>query len=291
MLTFWRFLKSNSRSKIYLHKLNLECLASRGEINVYRAYIRTGAAPVLSTVPSNHGLFTLSLLILSGDISLNPGPLRYPCEICGQPVRKTRSAMCKECSVWFYQACSYIKNFNFKTLEKHPSYVRSCCNCGLTSFSSSMFSSGIVTSNRFDTLSDFPSSSPWNPTGTQATSTYLSRLCFPLHLSSPSHQKTEQKNSDQWTTSSRLTSLFRTNRKSDIRSVNCISLVRHIFMARECRHGLSIQTDNTNCKIRILKRCSRFIAGFFWQSSSARAVQLLGGGGLKLARLRCQGKD
>ena len=129
------------------------------------------------------------------------------------------------------------------------------------------------------------------PLETQQDTTYLSHLCFSLHFSSPSHQKTEQKNSDQWTTSSRLTSLFRTNRKSDIRSVNCISLVRHIFMARERRHGFSIQTDNTNCKIRILKRCSRFIAGFFWQSSSAREVQLLGGGGLKLARLRCQGKD
>ena len=160
-ITFRRFLKSNHQSKIYLHKLNLEFSASRGEINFHRAYFRIGAAPVLSTVPSNHGLFTLSLLILSGDISLNPGPLRYPCEICGQAVGKTRRAiMCKECSVWFYQACSYIKDFNFKTLEKHPSYVRSCCNCGLKSFSSSMFSSGIVTSNRFDTLSDLPSSSP-----------------------------------------------------------------------------------------------------------------------------------
>ena len=187
----------NRQSKIYLHKLNLEFSASRGEINYYRAYFRTGAAPALSTVPSNHGLFTLSLLILSGDISLNPGPLRYSCEICGQAVRKTwRVIMCKECSVCFYQACLYVKDFNFKTLEKHPSYVRSCCNCGLTSFSSSMFSSGIVTSNRFDTLSDFPSSSTWNPTGTQATSTYLSRLGFPPHLSSPSHQKTEQKKSD-----------------------------------------------------------------------------------------------
>ena len=197
MLTFWRFLKSNRQSKIYLHKLNLEFSASRGEINFYTAYFRTGAAPVLSTVPSNHGLFTLSLLRLCGDISLNPGPLRYPFEICGQAVRKTRNAItCKECSVWFYQACSYIKNFNFKTLEKHPSYVRSCCNCGLTSFSSSMFPSGIVTSNRFDTLSDLPSSSPWNPTGTQATSTYLFRLGFPLQLSSPSHQKTELKKRD-----------------------------------------------------------------------------------------------
>ena len=197
MLTFWRFLKSKRQSKIYLHKLNLEFSASRGEIKFYTAYFRTGAAPVLSTVPSNHGLFTLSLLILCGDISLNPGPPRYPFEICGQAVRKTRNAItCKECSVWFYQACSYIKNFNFKTLEKHPSYIRSCCNCGLTSFSSSMFSSGIVTSNRFDTLSDLPSSSPWNPTGTQATSTYLFRLGFPLRLSSPSHQKTEQKKRD-----------------------------------------------------------------------------------------------
>ena len=109
-----------------------------------------------------------------------PGPLRYPCEICGQAVRKTqRAIMCKECSVWFYQACSYIKDFNFKTLEKHPLYVRPCCNCGLTSLSSSMFSSGIATSNRFDTLPDLPSSSPWNPTGTQATSTYLFPSVFP----------------------------------------------------------------------------------------------------------------
>ena len=196
MLTFWRFLKSNRQSKIYLLKPNLEFSASRGERNFYKAYFRTGAAPVLSTVPSNHGLFTLSLLILCGDISLNPGPQHIHSKYVAKQWEKPGAIMCKECSVWFYQACSYIKNFNFKTLEKHPSYVRSCCNCGLTSFSSSMFSSGIVTSNRFDTLSDFPSSSPWNPTGTQATSTYLFRLGFPLHLSSPSHQKTEQKKRD-----------------------------------------------------------------------------------------------
>ena len=196
MLTFWRFLKSNRQSKIYLLKPNLEFSASRGEINFYKAYFRTGAAPVLSTVPSNNGLFTLSLLILCGDISLNPGPQHIHSKYVAKQWEKPGAIMCKECSVWFYQACSYIKNFNFKTLEKHPSYFRSCCNCGLTSFSSSMFSSGIVTSNRFDTLSDFPSSSPWNPTGTQATSTYLFRLGFPLHLSSPSHQKTEQKKRD-----------------------------------------------------------------------------------------------
>ena len=84
MLIFWRLLNSNRQSKIYLHKvhkLNLEFSASRGDINFYRAYFRTGVAPVLSTFPSNHGLFALSLRILSCDVSLNPGPLRYPCEI------------------------------------------------------------------------------------------------------------------------------------------------------------------------------------------------------------------
>ena len=77
------------------------------------------------------------------------------------------------------------------------------------------------------------------------------------------------------------------DRKSDIRSVNCISLVGLRIFSRQESVGtvFSIQRDSTDCKTRILKRCSRFIAGFFWQSSSARAprslVQLFGGG-LKL---------
>ena len=94
-------------------------------------------------------------------------------------------------------------------------------------------------------------------------------------------------------------SSIRTDRKSSIgsvknflRSVNCISLVG---LRRERRHCLSIQRDNTNCKSLILKRCSRFIAEFFSQNSSTRAprslVQLWGAGGLKLVRLRCQGKE
>ena len=82
------------------------------------------------------------------------------------------------------------------------------------------------------------------------------RTCLVLLIRRQSKRKVIQ-----WTTSSRLATLFRTNRKSDVRSVknflrsvNCISLVGH---------GLSIQRDNTNCKTRILKRWSRFIAGFF----------------------------
>ena len=46
------------------------------------------------------------------------------------------------------------------------------------------------------------------------------RTCLVLLIRRQSKRKVIQ-----WTTSSRLATLFRTNRKSDIRSVNCISLV------------------------------------------------------------------
>ena len=86
----------------------------------------------------------------------------------------------------------------------------------------------------------------------------------------------------------------RTDRKSDIRSiknflrfVNCISLVE-LFMARKRRHSLSIQRDNTNCGVVDLLQD---VFGKALPRAPPSLVQLLGGGGLKLVRLRCQGKD
>ena len=132
----------------------------------------------------------MSLLILSGDISLNPGPIRYQCGICGKAVRENQQATeCEECEVWFHQAYLDINDSNFKILEEHPSYVWLCCNCGLPSFSSSLFLSDITTSNWFDTLSDLTSSSSGNPPVAQA----MSSLGSPLQSSSPSHPKTKQK--------------------------------------------------------------------------------------------------
>jgi hypothetical protein len=32
----------------------------------------------------------IRLLILSGDIALNPGPVKYPCGKCSKPVRKNQ---------------------------------------------------------------------------------------------------------------------------------------------------------------------------------------------------------
>lgn len=43
-------------------------------------------------------IYKLSLLILSGDIALNPGPAKFPCKVCSKAVAKThRAVQCDEC--------------------------------------------------------------------------------------------------------------------------------------------------------------------------------------------------
>jgi len=39
------------------------------------------------------------LLLLSGDVALNPGPVKFPCVVCHFPVRSNQCALlCDECA-------------------------------------------------------------------------------------------------------------------------------------------------------------------------------------------------
>ena len=150
--------------------------------------------------------------------------------------------MCKERSVWFYQACSYIKDFNFKTLEKHPSYVRSCCNCTAAwqVFPRQCFYLVLLPVTdliHYLTFLLHPVEIqqahklhlPISPTSV------FPCTCLVLLIRRQSRRKVIW-----WTTSSRLASSFRTNRKSDVRSVknflwsvNCILLVGLIIFSSQ----------------------------------------------------------
>ena len=44
--------------------------------------------------PSNHRSFFSLLLLTSGDVSLNPGPTKYPCSICERGVRSKPIVKC-----------------------------------------------------------------------------------------------------------------------------------------------------------------------------------------------------
>ena len=46
------------------------------------------------------------ILLLSGDISLNPGPVKYPCKICKKGVRRNQKGICcDKCDNWLHTRC------------------------------------------------------------------------------------------------------------------------------------------------------------------------------------------
>ena len=63
--------------------------------------------------------FFTFLLLLSGDIALNPGPnMNYPCSKCNKSVRV--GIFCKTCNMWIHQKCEGLTNSELKNLSKIP---------------------------------------------------------------------------------------------------------------------------------------------------------------------------
>ena len=48
----------------------------------------------------------IRILLLSGDISTNPGPVKYPCGKCSKPVKRNqRGIYCEDCTYWYHIKC------------------------------------------------------------------------------------------------------------------------------------------------------------------------------------------
>jgi len=46
------------------------------------------------------------LFLLSGDISMNPGPIQYPCTVCHKSVNSNHKAVqCDDCQLWSHIRC------------------------------------------------------------------------------------------------------------------------------------------------------------------------------------------
>ena len=54
-------------------------------------------------------LVKVNLLIMAGDLELNPGPkrpIKYPCGECGKAVKWThRAVQCDSCDIWLHKDC------------------------------------------------------------------------------------------------------------------------------------------------------------------------------------------
>ena len=60
----------------------------------------------------------LNLILLCGDINVNPGPnWKYPCGICKKPVKSNqRGIQCGSCDVWIQTRCLGMNNDEYQLL-------------------------------------------------------------------------------------------------------------------------------------------------------------------------------
>ena len=117
----------------------------------------------MADVPSSRTLMWL-LLILSGDISQNPGPTtptksglhkhyKYPCGICEKPVKSNQKGVqCDSCDLWYHLRCLSMCSEDYEGLANASVWI--CSSCDYPNFSSSITSSDhpVEQSNLFSYL-------------------------------------------------------------------------------------------------------------------------------------------
>ena len=67
-------------------------------------------------------LLILLLLLMSGNVHLNPGPI-FPCSVCaGNVTWRGKSVQCCTCSKWVHLRCSQLSLSNFRALGSSHSW-------------------------------------------------------------------------------------------------------------------------------------------------------------------------
>ena len=83
------------------------------------------------TKHTSHRYFFQFLIILSGDVSLNPGPVRHPCSSCLKPVAKNhRAILCDNCDLWAHIKCENISTKIYAEMansNKQLNFICSSC--------------------------------------------------------------------------------------------------------------------------------------------------------------------
>ena len=72
----------------------------------------------------------LVLLVLSGDVEANPGPIRNPCTICSKCVRNNqRAILYSKCGMWTHAKCCGVSISEYQKLSDHEDYPSPCPGC------------------------------------------------------------------------------------------------------------------------------------------------------------------
>jgi hypothetical protein len=83
------------------------------------------------------------LILISGDIAENPGPIKFPCGSCAKPVKKNQKGMqCEDCIFWYHIKCINLPVTGYITLSE-SSHNWYCSRCTLPEFTDSFFEKSI----------------------------------------------------------------------------------------------------------------------------------------------------
>ena len=135
--------------------LSYVILASASKQN-FKKQIFQISASLSKSDSRRHALFLFSLLTISMNVELNPGPtFRYPCGTCCRPSKKNKQSatLCDNCNTWYHKKCLDMNSKVFEALANSScSWI--CCQCGLPNFSSCLFDTPLSPNktNRFDPL-------------------------------------------------------------------------------------------------------------------------------------------
>lgn len=135
--------------------------------------------------------FVTTLLLLSGDIQLNPGPAKYPCGQCSKPVKSNqRGILCDFCDVWFHARCLNIDKIAYNALA-NSSCVWGCPTCGLPNYSTSLLSSvsDLQSPNKFTAIQDNKDLHCSLPDNITSPITSQRNYASPQNQSTPKRQK------------------------------------------------------------------------------------------------------
>ena len=70
------------------------------------------------------------LLLLAGDIELNPGPVKYPCTVCSRPVKSNqRGIFCDRCELWTHARCCGVDVVEYEKLGLNVNEEWLCSVC------------------------------------------------------------------------------------------------------------------------------------------------------------------
>ncbi len=159
LLVAWNII-SNHRGKNIDLKRTGSCsvpLAAEAATS-FHASLRANLTFIKATRHADMRSFNFLILILCGDIEVNPGPRapKYPCGICCKAVKNSDMAVCcDDCDSWIHNRCSGVSAETYKRLEGNAcSWI--CPKCSLPTFSDSFFfqDDTFTTFNSFSILSD-----------------------------------------------------------------------------------------------------------------------------------------